>query len=158
MCRECGRNEGGAGENPDMKVTAEVADRTFLPWPAAAELEEQDFYECKIKTVLLKRDLAKGMVKSRNICVTFDIETEHRLVSNTLVKEEELQFFPTDPVTVMLPIGKLLESRQIAVLALESAEKAGEVILIAAVVVEHGVWNSNRAPRLNLLRERFHPR
>jgi hypothetical protein len=69
-----------------------------------------------------------------------------------------LQFFPTDPVTVMLPIGKLLESRRIAVLALESAEKAGEVILIAAVVVKHGMRNSNRAQPLNLLRERFHPR
>jgi hypothetical protein len=58
-------------------------------------------------------------------------------VSNTLVSEEELQVFPMDLVIVMLLIDKLFESRRIAVLALESAEKADEDILIAAVVVEH---------------------
>jgi hypothetical protein len=87
-----------------------------------------------------------------------DLEAKHSLVINTLVREEESQVYPIDPVTVMLPVGRLFESRQIAVLALEGAKETSEAILIAAYVVEQGMWNSNRASPLSLLRERFHPK
>jgi hypothetical protein len=66
------------------------------------------------------------------------------------VKDEQLETTPLDPMMIELPIGKTVESRQIAVLIFEGSGKSSENLMIAAMVVNHGMWSGTWAPPLNL--------
>jgi hypothetical protein len=38
------------------------------------------------------------------------------------------------------------------------AEKSGKTVMVAAIVVDHKMWSSTKAPPLNMSRERFQPK
>ncbi len=50
------------------------------PWPPAAEREAQEYYECKTKPKLLKRDSEDRREKGRTICTSFEPEVEHSIL------------------------------------------------------------------------------
>jgi hypothetical protein len=51
------------------------------------------------------------------------------MVSDTVVKEQGLETYPTEPVMVTLPIGKVVESRQIALFMFDGVKKRCRAIL-----------------------------
>ncbi len=67
----------------------------------------------------------------------------------------DVELIPTEPRTVTSSLGKLVETRQIAIIPLQPARKEGEPVVIGAWVVEESTWSKKTAPAIKNLRERF---
>ena len=67
----------------------------------------------------------------------------------------DVELIPTEPRTVTSSLGKPVETRQIAIIPLQSAKKGGEPVVIGAWVVEESTWSKKTAPTIKNLRERF---
>jgi hypothetical protein len=105
VCPDCG------GQDVGMEKTSVDSDshRKVGSDSAAVAIgsrrEGPHFFECKMQLVLIKRNSLVGVVKGKSICISFDYEAEHSIVSSSLVKKEELETYPIDPVMIKLPIG-----------------------------------------------------
>jgi hypothetical protein len=67
----------------------------------------------------------------------------------------DVELIPTEPRTVTSSLGKLVETRQIAIIPLQPPKKGGEPVVIGAWVVEESTWSKKTAPAIKNLRERF---
>jgi hypothetical protein len=54
-----------------------------------------------------------------------------------------------------MPAGKQVETRQITILPLEGTRKGGEPVLLAALIVNSGMWSRTEAPALDWIKERY---
>jgi hypothetical protein len=67
----------------------------------------------------------------------------------------DVELIPTEPRTVTSSLGRPVETRQIAIIPLQSARKGGEPVVIGAWVVEESTWSKKKAPAIRNLRDRF---
>ncbi len=117
--------------------------------------DDQNFYECKVQTEAVKLNPGPGEETVKDITVVFDHEAEHTLVCNTWLQGMWLEVYPIEPVMVTMPVGKKVETRQIAILPLVGASKGGEPVVLAARIVDCALWSKVSALAIDRLRERF---
>jgi hypothetical protein len=91
----------------------------------------------------------------KEISILFDYDQEHTLVQRRWLEDMDVELIPTEPKTVTSSLGRPVETRQIAIIPLQSARKGGEPVVIGAWVVEESTWTKKRAPAIRNLRERF---
>jgi hypothetical protein len=91
----------------------------------------------------------------KEISILFDYDQEHTLVQRRWLEDMDVELIPTEPKTVTSSLGRPVETRQIAIIPLQSARKGGEPVVIGAWVVEESTWSKKRAPAIRNLRERF---
>jgi hypothetical protein len=94
---------------------------------------------------VVKLNPGPGEEKVKDITVVFDHEAEHTLVCNTWLQGMGAEVYPIEPVMVTMPMGKRVETRQIAILP----------VLLAAQIVDCAMWSKVSAPAIDWLRERF---
>ncbi len=70
----------------------------------------------------------------------------------------DLEVYPIEPATVTTPLGRRVETRQIAILPLESSKQGGEPVLLAARIVDCSMWSKTDAPAMKEVRRRFEKR
>ncbi len=81
----------------------------------------------------------------KEISILFDYEQEHTILYKGWLKDMDVELFATEPKMVTTAIGRTVESRQIAILPLQSAKKDGEPVVIGAWVVELATWSKKKA-------------
>jgi hypothetical protein len=115
----------------------------------------QDFYECVVRAEVARRwPGPKGEVV-KGIDILFDYEAEHTLVYSLWLSNMEVAVYPIEPMTVTMPLGRQVETRQIAILPLENSKEGGEPVLIAARIVDGSMWSKTDAPAIKEIRRRF---
>jgi hypothetical protein len=77
-----------------VRISAEPANTPQLPWPLAAEREDQVFYECKDKATPIAAGSGSGYVKGTPINIAFNFGVEHSKDSDTTVKDQGLRTYP----------------------------------------------------------------
>jgi hypothetical protein len=120
--------------------------------------EGQDFYECVALSEVARRNPGPKEARIKEIAILFDYEAEHTLVYNRWLADIDVEVLPTAPVTVTSSLGRPVETRQIAIIPLESEKKGGESVVIAAWVVEESAWSQVTSQGIKELRERFETR
>jgi hypothetical protein len=128
-------------------------------WSLVTEAGEgQDFYECLVQAEVARRHPGLKGEKVKEIIILFDYEAEHTLVYSPWLANMDLEVYPIEPATVTTPFGKRVETRQIAILPLESARQGGKPVLIAARIMDCSMWSRTDAPAMKEIRKRFDKR
>jgi hypothetical protein len=106
----------------------------------------QDLYECMTHSEVARRYPGPKGELVQDIDILFDYEAEYTLVYNQWLTNMDLEVYPVEPVTVTLPLGRQVETRQIAIIPLASTREGGEPVLIAARIVDGSMWSQENAP------------
>ncbi len=80
------------------------------------------------------------------------------MVYNQWLTNMDVEVHPAEPVTVTSPIGRPIETWQIAIIPLVSTREGGESVLIAARIVDGSMWSRANAPGIKEFRNRFDAR
>ena len=154
-CRERGVDADGiCGRCRDTPAPASEPNPPAAPWPRPAwtvvpEAEtDRDFYECIALSEVARYNPGPNRATVKEISILFDYEQEHTILYRGWLKDMDVELFPTEPKMVTTAIGRTVESRQIAILPLQSAKKEGKPVVIGAWVVELATWSKRKAPVL----------
>jgi hypothetical protein len=115
----------------------------------------QDFYVCIALSGVARYNPGPNRAVVKEISILFDYDQEHTLVYRRWLEDMDVELIPTEPRTVTSSLGRPVETRQIAIIPLQSARKGGEPVVIGAWVVEESTWSKKNAPAIRNLRERF---
>jgi hypothetical protein len=142
-CREKGvEADGICGRCKNDPAPASVPNPPAAQWPrqgwtVVPEAQtDRDFYECIALSEVARYNPGPGRATVKEISILFDYEQEHTILYKGWLKDMDVELFPTEPKMVTTAIGRTVESRQIAILPLQSAKKEGESVVIGAWVVE----------------------
>jgi hypothetical protein len=133
-----------------------VVQRPRPAWMLVKEAKEgQDFYECVALSGVARRNPGPKEARIKEIAILFDYEAEHTLVYNRWLADMDVEVIPTELRTITSSLGRPVETRQFAIIPLESEKNGGESVVIAAWVVEESTWSRVTSPGIKGLRERF---
>jgi len=161
-CREKGvEADGICGRCRDDPAPASVPNPPAAQWPRPSwivvpEAEtDRDFYECVALSGVARDNPEPERAIVKEISILFDYEQEHTILYRGWLKDMDVELLPTEPKTITTAIGRTVESRQIAIIPLQSAKKEGKPVVIGAWVVELATWSKKKAPMIKNLRRRF---
>jgi hypothetical protein len=116
---------------------------------------DRDFYECIALSEVARYNPGPERAIVKEISILFDYEQEHTILYRGWLKDMDVELLPTEPKTITTAIGRTVESRQIAIIPLQSAKKEGKPMVMGAWVVELATWSRKKAPMIKNLRRRF---
>jgi hypothetical protein len=161
-CREQGvEADGACGQCGSPRALASEPRPSVALWPRAdwtvvpEAKTNQDFYECIALTEVARFDPGPNRAVTKEIAVLFEYNQEHTLLYKRWLGDMDVELIPTEPRTVTSSLGRLVETRQIAIIPLPPARKGGEPVVIGAWVWEESTWSKKTAPAIKNLRERF---
>ncbi len=134
--------DGICGRCRDDPAPASVPNPPAAQWPrpswtVAPEAEtNRDFYECIALSEVARYNPEPERAIVKEISILFDYEQEHTILYRGWLKDMDVELLPTEPKTITTAIGRKVESRQIAIIPLQSAKKEGKPVVIGAWVVE----------------------
>jgi hypothetical protein len=153
-CGRCGKSGTHA---PEPVLPAVQKQRPA--WTLVKQAREgPDFYECVALSGVARRNPGPKEARIKEIAILFDYKAEHTLVYNRWLADIDVEVLPTAPRIVTSSLGRPVETRQIAIIPLESEKNGGESVVIAAWVVEESAWSRESAPGIKGLIERFETR
>ena len=117
--------------------------------------ENQDFYEFVALSGVARDNPGPEKAVVKEISILFDYEQEHTLMYRRWLEDMDVELIPTEPKIVTSSLGRPVETRQIAIIPLQSAKKGGEPVVTGAWVVEESTWSKKKAPAISSLRNRF---
>ncbi len=126
-------------------------------WTVVPEAKtNQDFYECVALSEVARYNPGPKRAVVKEISILFDYDLEHTLLYRRWQEDMDVELIPTELRTVTSSLGRSVETRQIAIIPLQSAKKGGEPVVIGAWVVEESTWSKKKAPAVRNLKTGSH--
>ncbi len=153
-CSQCGRSS-----TREPEPTFPEVQRPEPAWTLVKQAGKgQDFYECMTQSEVARRYPGSKGELVKDINILFDYEAEYTLVYSQWLANMDVEVYSVEPVTVTLPLGRQMETRQIAIIPLASTKEGGESVFIAARIVDGSTWSQVNALGIKDFRGRFDTR
>jgi hypothetical protein len=86
-------------------------------WTVVPEAKtNQDFYECVALLEVARDNPGPKRAVVKEISILFDYDQEHTLLYRRWLEDMDVELIPTEPRTVTSPLGRSVETRQIAII------------------------------------------
>jgi hypothetical protein len=122
-CREQGvEADGTCGRCGSPRAIASEPRPSVALWPRPEwtvvpdAKTNQDFYECVALSEVARYNPGPKRAVVKEISILFDYDQEHTLLYRRWLEDMDVELIPTEPRTVTSPLGRSVETRQIAII------------------------------------------
>ncbi len=86
-------------------------------------ITDRDFYECIALSGVARFNPGPNRATVKEISILFDYKQEHAILYKGWLGDIDVELVPTEPRTVTSSLGRPVETRQIAIIPLQSTRK-----------------------------------